>query len=60
MKSKLFIESRKKSVPFSLEGASLGLVGHPFSDDIAIKITYGVDVLLHRSVSHPNFSYWVG
>ena len=29
------------------EGASLALVGHPSSDDIMIKIPYGVDVLLH-------------
>ena len=29
------------------EGASLALVGHPFSDGITIKIPYGVYVLLH-------------
>ena len=42
------------------EGASLTLVGHPSSDGITIKITYGVDVLLHRPASQPIFSYWVG
>ena len=42
------------------EGASLALFGRSFSDDITIKIFYGVDVLLHRLASHPIFSYWVG
>ena len=42
------------------EGASLTLVGHPSSDDITLKIPYGVDVLLRRAASHPIFSYWVG
>ena len=41
------------------EGASLALVGHPSSDGVTIKMPYGVDVL-HRSVSHSIFSYWVG
>ena len=41
------------------EGASLALVGHPSSDGITIKMPYGVDVL-HRPVSQPIFSYWVG
>ena len=41
------------------EGASLALVGHPFSDGITIKMPYGVDVL-HQPASHPIFSYWVG
>ena len=41
------------------EGASLTLVGHPFSDGITIKIAYGIDVLLHRATSHLIFSYWV-
>ena len=31
----------------SLGGASLALVGHSFSDEIILKIYYGVDVLLH-------------
>ena len=38
------------------EGA---LVGHPSSDGITIKIPYGVDVLLHRTVSHPSFPIWL-
>ena len=41
------------------EGASLALVGHPSSDGITIKMSYGVDVL-HRPASNPIFSYWVG
>ena len=28
------------------ESTSLALVGHPFSDGITVKITYGVDVFL--------------
>ena len=39
--------------------ASLPLIGHPSSDGITIKMPYGVDVL-HRTASHPIFSYWVG
>ena len=42
------------------EGASLALVGHPSGDGITMKISYGVDVLLHRPASHLSFSYWVG
>ena len=42
------------------EGASLALVSHPFSDDVTIKMPYGVDVLLQRPDSHTIFSYWVG
>ena len=41
------------------EGVSVALVGHPSSDDVTIKMPYGVDVL-HRPASHPIFSYWVG
>ena len=41
------------------EGALLALVGHPSSDGITIKMSYGIDVL-HRPASHPIFSYWVG
>ena len=41
------------------EDASLALVGHPSGDGVTIKMPYGVDVL-HRSASHPIFSYWVG
>ena len=33
------------------EGASLALVGHPFSDGVMIKIPYGVDVLLRQPAS---------
>ena len=42
------------------EGAYLILVGHPSSDGVTIKISYGVDVLLHRPAWHPIFSYWDG
>ena len=42
------------------EGTSLALVGHPSSDDIMIKIPYGVDVLLRWPASYPIFSYCVG
>ena len=42
------------------ERASLALVGHSSSDSFMMKIPYGVDVLLHRPVSHLIFSYWVG
>ena len=41
------------------EGATLALVGDPSSDDVTIKMPYGIDVL-HRPASHPIFSYWVG
>ena len=41
------------------EGASLGLVGHPSSDVVTIKMPYGIDVL-HRPGLHPIFSYCVG
>ena len=41
------------------EGVSLALVVHPSGDGVTIKMPYGVDVL-HRPVSHPIFSYWVG
>ena len=27
---------------------------------VTIKMSYGVDVLLHRPASHPIFSHWVG
>ena len=37
------------------EGISLALVGHRPSDDVTIKIPYGVDVLLQWSPSHPIF-----
>ena len=42
------------------EGVNLTLVGHPSSDSVTIKISYGVDVLLYQPPSHPTFSYWVG
>ena len=42
------------------EGASLALVGQPSTNGITIKIPYGVDVLLHQTVSHPIISNWVG
>ena len=41
------------------EGASLALVSHPSSDEVTIKIPYGVDAL-HWPTLHPIFSYWVG
>ena len=41
------------------EGASLALVGHHSREVVTIKMPYGVDVL-HRPVSHPIFSNWVG
>ena len=34
------------------EGASLALIGDPFSDDVTIKMPYGVDDL-HQPGSHP-------
>ena len=37
------------------QGASLPLVGHPSSDGVTIKMSYGVDVL-HRPALHPIFS----
>ena len=42
------------------EGTSLALIGHPSSDGVMIKISFGVDVLLHQPASHYIFSYWVG
>ena len=39
-------------------GASLALVGHPSSDDVTVKMPYGVDVL-HQPAWHPIFSCWV-
>ena len=33
-------------------------LGCPSSDDVTIKMPYGVDVL-HRPASHPIFSYWL-
>ena len=41
------------------EGSSLALVGHTSSDDVLIKMPYGVDVL-HGPALHHIFSYWVG
>ena len=41
------------------ESASVAFVDHPFSDDISIKMPYGVDVLLHQPASHPIFSSWL-
>ena len=41
------------------EGASLALVGCPSSDEVTIKMPYGVDVL-HQPASHPILSYRVG
>ena len=46
-------------LPHGGEVASLALVGHPSSDGVTIKMTYGVDVL-HQPDSDPIFSYWVG
>ena len=42
------------------DGASLALVGHLSSDGITIKISYGIDIFVHRPASHPIVSYWVG
>ena len=42
------------------EGAFLALVAHPSSGHVEMKISYGVDVLLHQPAFHPNFSYWSG
>ena len=39
------------------ENASLALVSCPSSDGVMIQIPYWVDVLLHRPVLHPIFSY---
>ena len=41
------------------EGASVALIGHPFSHGVTIKMPYGV-VFLHQPALHPIFSYWVG
>ena len=41
------------------EGASLALVGNPFSGGVTIKMPYGVDIL-HQLAWHLIFSYWVG
>ena len=40
------------------EGASLPLVGDPFSDIVTVKMPYEVDVL-HRPALHPIYSYWI-
>ena len=45
--------SRRASLTSWGEGAFLALVGHPSSDAVAIKMTYGVDVL-HQPASHPS------
>ena len=41
------------------KGASLALVGDPFSDSATMRMLYQVDVL-HQPASHPIFSCWVG
>ena len=41
------------------EKVPLALAVDPSSNGVTIKMPYGVDVL-HRSTSHPIFSYWVG
>ena len=56
--NELRVSSRVSLISWG-EGASLVLVGHPFSDDAMIKTPYGVDVL-HRPASHPIVSYWAG
>ena len=35
------------------EGASLALVGHPSSDGVTIKMSFGVDVLHRHTPSFP-------
>ena len=42
------------------EDTTLALVGNPSSGGLKTKISYGVDVLLHRPNLHPIFHYWVG
>ena len=37
------------------EGTSSALVRHPSSDDVIIKMSYGVDLLLNQSALHPTF-----
>ena len=44
----------------SQAGAFLALVGHLSSDTVAVKIPYGVDVLLHQLALHHIFFYCVG
>ena len=41
------------------EGTPLALVGNHFSDGVTIRRPCEPDVL-HRPVSHPIFSFWVG
>ena len=41
------------------EDTTLALVGHPYSNGVIIKMPYRVDVLLHRPVLHPIFSYFL-
>ena len=54
-----FFLSQKHNLTSWGGGASLALVSHPSSDEVTIKIPYGVDVL-HWPTLHPIFSYWVG
>ena len=44
----------------NLRDIEIALVCHPSNNGITIKISNGVDVLLHRPASHPIFSYCVG
>ena len=41
------------------QGASLSLVDCPFSDGVTIKMSYRVDILLHRPALHPIFAYFL-
>ena len=59
MEQNQYRKSGCDSIYLSEKSVSLGLVGHPSSDGVTIKMSYGVDVL-DRPASHHIFSYWVG
>ena len=43
------------------ESPSLVMAGHPSSDGVTIKISYGVDVLLHQpALSYPRAAFLIG
>ena len=42
------------------EGASLVLVGHPFIDDVTIKLPCRVAVLIYQPASDSIFPNWIG
>ena len=41
------------------KGASLVLAGHPSNDGVTIKMSYGLDVILHRPAWYPSFPIWL-